>query len=123
MKKLTVEFNAKFRKGNDTFASGLNVIMFTPPVDEDYWIFRVVLNKKGQAIQCFPKFGVIGCGFAQEKKDWNTNMPIDVSDTRLYDHIKVNKGDKNISRADCLRAIHMLKAAVDEWKKKPDGWE
>jgi len=60
-----VEFNTKFHRAEDTMAYGKSLVMFTPPVGEDYWLFRVKLFKD-QAIIGFPKFGTIGIGFAIE---------------------------------------------------------
>jgi len=109
--KLKLEVNEKFAKANDTILVGNgSSIMITPPLDEDYWCFRVKL-KYGQAIVAFPKFGTIGCGFAKED-DWNTNLPIRCEAKEIYDHIKHNKKYKGITRAQCLEAIQMIQAVA-----------
>lgn len=92
--------------------------MVTPPLDENFWIMRVKLSKK-QAIVCFPKFGVIGCGFQHEGDDWNTNLPIgrQVTPEAMYEHIKCNKGDDSISKEDCIAAIRLLEKAVRDLEK------
>ena len=51
-------------------AKGRGVAMITPPIDEDYWAYRVRLSDT-QSIVGFPKFGTVGIGFAVEE-DWNT---------------------------------------------------
>ncbi len=97
-------------------------IMITPPVNEDYWYFRVRLNKAGQAIVGFPKFGGIGIGFAQEE-DWNSNLPFACAAPYIYKHIRYNKGSRNIAKATCISAIEMVREAArrftnlsdDEW--------
>ena len=65
MSNLQVEINANFVKANDSIQLDSTVLMITPPLDEDYWLFRVKLYED-QAIVGFPKFGTIGIGFAQE---------------------------------------------------------
>ena len=104
--KLCVEFNPKFQRAHDTVGS----LIITPPIDEDYWIARAVLFKD-QAIQCFPKFYTVGCGFAQEE-DWNTNLPLQVPAQELYQHIKHNKKYEEITEDMCLQAIRILQAAL-----------
>lgn len=73
------------------------------------WVARVVLHKD-QAIVCFPKFGTIGCGFAQEE-DWNTNLPIRCGAEEIYQHIKHNKKYEEITDEMCLEAIRALQVA------------
>ncbi|TDB86445.1 hypothetical protein E1264_17760 [Actinomadura sp. KC216] len=86
--------------------------MLTPAIDEDYWLYRVKLSER-QAIVGFPKFGLIGIGFAVEE-DWNTNLPSGCDAEQIYEHIAHNKGDDSISREDCLSAIRMIQDAVRE---------
>lgn len=108
-----IEVNTTFVKADD--ATNLNsnqVLMITPPLDERYWAFRVQL-KHGQSIVVFPKFGLLGCGFAVEK-DWNTNLPINCEAEEIYAHIKHNKGHKDISRAECLAAIKDLQEFIKD---------
>lgn len=107
---MQVEMNRDFVKAGDTFTNGLEVLMITPPLDEDYWAMRVKL-KHGQAIVAFPKFGTIGCGFAKEK-DWNTNLPLmSCTAEEIYAHIKHNKRHRDISDEECLSAIRALQEA------------
>jgi hypothetical protein len=84
--------------------------MITPPIDEEYWAYRVKLGD-AQAIVGFPKFMTIGIGFANEE-DWNTNLPWSCDAEEIYDHIAHNKGDESISREDCVAAIQMIQGAV-----------
>jgi hypothetical protein len=74
-----------------TYTEGDRVILFTPPVGEDYWTYRVGLTE-GQAVIGFPKFGTIGIGFAVEE-DWNTNLPYTQTAEAITDHIWHNHGD------------------------------
>jgi hypothetical protein len=88
-------------------------IMLTPPVSEDYWLFRVRVGN-GQAIVGFPKFRTIGIGFAQEE-DWNTNFPYTCTTEETWEHIKHNKGDAAIADEDCIQAIRMVQDAAREY--------
>ncbi len=88
----------------------------TPPIDEDYWQYRVRLSD-AQAIVGFPKFFSIGIGFAVEE-DWNTNLPYTCGTEEIYEHIEHNKGDDAISREDCLAAIRMVQDAVVAERRK-----
>lgn len=69
-----VEINSRFLEADTTIRVGAGLVMFTPPLDDEYWLFRVKLTDK-QAIVGFPKFGTIGIGFQVEDYDWNTNLP------------------------------------------------
>jgi hypothetical protein len=62
---------------------------------------------RDQAIVCFPKFGLIGCGFALEE-DWNTNLPLGCSAEEIYAHIAHNKKYKHITEDECIAAIKLL---------------
>jgi hypothetical protein len=97
-------------QSNETAVIG--PVLLTPPIDEDYWQFRVRLTDQ-QSIVGFPKFTTIGIGFAVED-DWNTNLPYTCSAEQIYDHIEHNKGDDTISREDCLAAIRLIQAAATE---------
>lgn len=90
-------------------------IMITPPINEDYWYFRVRLNEAGQAIVGFPKFGGIGIGFAQEE-DWNSNLPFPCPAPYIYTHIRHNKGSRSIRRATCIKAIEMVREAARHFR-------
>src|SRR5258708_977625 len=87
-------------KGQPDKTPHIGPVMMTPPIDEDYWAFRVRLSEK-QAIVGFPKFFTVGIGFAREE-DWNTNLAYTCTADEIYDHIAHNKGDDSISRDDCL---------------------
>lgn len=92
-------------------------LAITPPIDEDYWYFRVGLSKT-QAILGFPKFFTsIGIGFAEEE-DWNANLPFQCSAEEIYAHIEHNKGGDAISKEDCIQAIEMIREAARRFK----GW-
>jgi hypothetical protein len=87
-------------------------VVVTPPIDEDYWSYRVMLSDT-QAIVGFPKFGTIGIGFAVED-DWNLNFPYSVETDRIFDHISRNKGDDGISDDDVREAIRLVQQAARE---------
>jgi hypothetical protein len=87
----------------------LGAIM-TPPLDEDFWLLRVPVSDK-QAIVAFPKVGTIGVGF-QHEEDWNTNLPSACGASRIWHHIKHNKGDSGIPDARCKAALELLLDAV-----------
>lgn len=87
-------------------------ILLSPIVDEDYWRYRVVLSDS-QAVLGFPKFDTCGIGFAREE-DWNLNFPYWQSTEKVFNHIKRNKGDDNISDEDCLAAIRLIQEAARE---------
>lgn len=88
-------------------------IMFTPPVDEDYWSYRVVVGEH-QAVVGFPKYSTIGIGFAVEE-DWNTNLPYTCETDKILGHILHNKGSDEIADATVRRAIELIQqAAIDD---------
>jgi hypothetical protein len=103
----TVEFNSRFQPADDTFIIGKSVAMITPPIGQDYWLFRVKLFKE-QAIVGFPKFGTIGIGFAVEDENWNTNLPYSYSPEHIYSHIQENKKYDEITKDDCIEAIALV---------------
>ena len=106
-KKTVIEVNASFAPANDTFeAKGGVLVSITPPLDENYFIARIKLYRD-QAVQIFPKFGTIGCGFAKET-DWNTNLPIACAAEKTADHILHNKKYKKITRKQVIKAITVL---------------
>ena len=106
---MKIEINERFKKQNTDFKIGSQHIMFTPIVDENYFLFRVHLYEN-QYILAFPKFGTIGIGFAQED-DWNTNLPYTCETIEIYNHIKHNKKYKEIKRNEVLKAIELLQVA------------
>ncbi|KKL05764.1 hypothetical protein LCGC14_2602760 [marine sediment metagenome] len=125
MRMLVLEFNDKDLP-NKGIIEGTG-IMITPPIDEDYWYFRVLLSDAGQAIVGFPKFKTIGIGFAQEE-DWSSNLPFACSAAEIYNHIARNKGSNEITEADCVAAIEMVRQAArrfenlsdEEWQSKQE---
>ncbi len=112
MNDLQLEINAKFQQAKDTLQGSGVQIMITPPLDEDYWLFRVKLYED-QAEHGFPKFGVIGVGFAQEE-DRNTNLPSTCEAQQIYDHIKHNKRYEQITDEQCLAAIQLVQEAAQK---------
>lgn len=107
---LTLEIKGQSDKTGTYGTSAGGVMLLTPPIDESYWQYRVMLGER-QAIVGFPKFTTIGIGFAVED-DWNTNLPYTQDAAAIFDHIKHNKGDDGISDDDCLAAIRMIQDAV-----------
>lgn len=106
---VTIEVNRKFQPANnDTPLEGGLMVSITPDINADYFIARVPLFQD-QSIVIFPKFGTIGCGFAQEE-DWNTNLPIRSDAKVIYDHIAKNKKYPEITEEQCIEAIRMLQA-------------
>lgn len=93
---------------NKTVKAGLLAV--APLVNDDYWSYRVKLSDT-QAIVGFPKYLLVGIGFAQEE-DWNTNLPSTCAAEDIYDHIECNKGDDAITREDCIAAIRMIQDAI-----------
>lgn len=85
--------------------------ILTPPIDEDYWTYRVRLSDK-QAVVGFPKFGTVGIGFAVEDYDWNVNLPYQSGTEEIFQHIQKNKGDDAISDDDVREAIRMVQRAA-----------
>ena len=90
-----------------------HLIMMTPPISEDYWLYRVAVGDN-QAIIGFPKFNVIGIGF-QIEEDWNTNLPKSEGAEAILNHIWHNRGKGNDGpefRERCLQAIRMIQTAA-----------
>jgi hypothetical protein len=102
-----VEVNADFKAAN----TGTETFSITPPIEAEYFIARVVLYRD-QAINIFPKFFTVGCGFAIEE-DWNTNLPLATPAEEIYDHIAHNKHYDEITREQCIEAI----CALQKWWK------
>lgn len=127
MKKLVVEYKEGFQPSKDCINTGRGIIMFTPDIDENYWIMRVKvyhdkLLNKDQSIVAFPKFGMIGIGFAIES-DWNTNLPYTVEAERLYKHIRRNKKYGNLRKETCVKAIILLQTACANYEKEKKAKE
>lgn len=110
-----VEINSQFVEQNPQLKIGNGVILFTPPLDDEYWLFRVALSEK-QAVVAFPKFTTFGIGF-QYEEDWNTNLPYQSTAEYIFSHIRQNKADETISDDDCIKAIIMLQNAIIEIDK------
>lgn len=114
--KLVLEINKSLVKEDGILQAGNgSIVMMTPSIDEDYFKYRVRLSEN-QAIHGFPKFTVIGIGFAKEE-DWNTNLPSNCEAEEIYNHIKCNKGDAKITKADCITAIKLIQEAVKKYEK------
>lgn len=79
---LQLDINPAFMEQNPSFTIGNVTLLITPPIDGDYWQFRVKLSDT-QSIVGFPKFGTIGIGFAQEA-DWNTNLPYTCTAAQIF---------------------------------------
>jgi hypothetical protein len=126
--RLKLEVSTKFVEEQTDIATGKatdknrlrlgNAVVLVAPLnlDKDYWQFRVKLGNKGQAIVGFPKFGVIGIGFALET-DWNTNLPSSCDTDEIFNHIAHNKGDNDILDSDVKIAIGMVQKAAKRWAK------
>jgi hypothetical protein len=114
--ELQVEINQKFVKANTDINVGGITLTITPPLDEDYWLFRVKLHED-QAIVAFPKFSTFGVGFAQED-DWNTNLPYQCDAQQIYDHIKHNKKYDEITDEQCIEAIRLIQDAATTFAQK-----
>lgn len=117
MKQMCVEINDKYetdKKKEGIIGGG---ILMTPMAlgTDEYWIYRVVLSPD-QAVIGFPKFSTIGIGF-QKEEDWNTNLPYSCDASEIFEHIRHNKYDKNISDEECIKAIQMIKDAIEYIEK------
>ena len=112
--KLVLEVNQRYIDPEKSkFQLGRATVLVTPPLDEDYWQFRVKVDKD-QAIVGFPKFSSIGIGFSKED-DYNTNLPSDTPTNKLWNHIKRNKYFTSIPDEICIRAIKMVQKAATEF--------
>lgn len=107
--KLVLEQNEKFPWPEYEGSKIRPGIIITPPLSDEYWLFRVKVSKK-QAVIGFPKFFVIGIGFQQEQ-NWNTNLPSSCGTETIYNHIRKNKGSTP-KKSDCLEAIRMIQVAA-----------
>lgn len=108
---MQLEINKNVIKDESAIVGNGNIIMITPAIDENYWIYRVKLYKN-QAIVAFLKFGLIGIGFTIEEEDWNTNLPSQCSSEEIYQHIKCNKKYKQITKKMIIEAIDTIKEQV-----------
>jgi hypothetical protein len=114
MPELTLEVNEKFKEANTEFKVGGGRILITPPLDDDYWAFRVAVSEK-QAIVGFPKFFTIGVGF-QHEEDWNTNLPYQCEADEIFNHISHNKGDDSIPDELCIEAIKLVQEVAAQYQ-------
>ena len=103
-RRKTADRTAMFRGGGGT-------VMVTP-ISPDYWSYRVRLTPK-QSVIGFPKFSTIGIGFAHET-DWNTNLPYQCTAEEIFEHIKHNAGDPDITRDQIIDAIRLIQRAATE---------
>ena len=115
MSEIVVEVNGAFAEANTVFGVGDKggLCMITPPLDEDYWLFRVPVSDR-QAIVGFPKFLTVGVGF-QREEDWNTNLPYTCEAKEIFDHIEHNRGDDSITEETCIAAIEAIQKAATLW--------
>ena len=104
---MTVEVNPHFRPPQSEFGD----VAITPPIDQDFFIARVVLYQD-QAICIFPKFFTIGCGFAKEE-DWNTNLPIRCDAEEIYAHIEHNKFTTRSAASNALKQFACFRIGID----------
>ena len=99
------------RKDGDETAGVTNygnaVLMVTPPLNEDFWMYRVRVSNE-QAVVGFPKFFTTGIGFAVEDEEWNTNLPYVAEPDDIASHIWVNHGP-SLTEADRPLVIHAIK--------------
>lgn len=115
MKKLNLEFRNEFIPTITSHVVGNITMIITPPIDKDYWVFRVKVHKD-QSIVAFPKFGTMGIGFTVES-DWNTNFPYTKNATDIYNHIERNKKYDSIMKETCIEAIEILQRACKYYKE------
>ena len=108
---MEVETKQQERKGE------LGTLAITPPLHETYWSYRVKLFRD-QAILAFPKFFVIGIGFAIEEEDWNTNLPSSCDAEEITDHIWINHKYSEITREQVIEAIKLIQEALAEAESK-----
>ena len=114
---MKIELNPEFVKAKDEFVApdGKARLITTPPLDKDYWLIRVQLSEN-QAIVAFPKFRTLGIGFQIEKASWNTNLPYTFPAKKIYEHIKINKGDASIPDEECIKAIRLIQKFIKDKK-------
>jgi hypothetical protein len=98
------------RKSQPNATVVIGAASISPLVDEDYWEYRVIVGEH-QAVVGFPKYTTIGIGFAVEE-NWNTNLPYSLTTERIWNHIKDNKGEKDIPDEWCIKAIRLIQDAA-----------
>ena len=111
MKKLKLELNNNILDQTRAIIYNSDLFLSSPLVNEDYWLYRVKLVKD-QAIVGFPKFGLLGVGFAIEEEYWNTNLPINCIEVegveKIWNHIKCNKKYPSITKKMGIEAIELI---------------
>lgn len=108
---MKLEINVNRTNKTPRLTQGNTTLLITPPIDENYWSYRVKLFED-QAILGFPKFNVIGIGFAIED-DWNCNLPSSKPASYILNHIWHNKKYKEITKKQCIEAIEMIQAEIN----------
>ena len=103
---MELEVNKNCLDKTTHYVANDNHIMVCPPTSADYWMFRVKLHKD-QAVLGFPKYGLIGVGFAIEK-DWNTNLPTNSGVSSIVNHIKHNRKYKAITDDMIKEAVELI---------------
>lgn len=78
---LEIQINPRAIKDPTRALAGKGILL-CPPIDEDFWLYRVPVSER-QAIVGFPKFCVIGIGF-QHEEDWNRNLPSSCDAVIIY---------------------------------------
>ncbi|MFB7858733.1 hypothetical protein [Rhodococcus qingshengii] len=101
------------RKDQENTTAHVGPVVLAPSTDENYWSHRVRLTD-AQSLVAFPKFRTFGIGFAVEEEVGDRNLPYTCDTEKIYNHIKINVGDEEISREMCIEAIKMLQVAVDQ---------
>lgn len=100
--------------------TGVTTVIMTPPITDDYWMYRVIITDD-QALQGFPKFFTVGIGFAIED-DWNCNLPFSSSAEYIRQHIWHNRGpsipDTPEGVALVIRGIELIQEAVAQDKEE-----
>lgn len=91
------------------------VVIITPDGDDNNWMFRVSLTKT-QSIVGFRKFTTIGIGFAVEDERAYVDLPYIMPAHDIFNHIKINKGDDDISDEACIEAIKVIQAGVTRFR-------
>jgi hypothetical protein len=121
--KLRLEYNDKCEDATGLMLhptdEGGDLFLICPDVGPEYWVFRVKLVKD-QAIVAFPKFGLLGIGFAEEGENWNCNLPIDCRHTdedfaEIWHHIKRNKKYPSITKKMVIEALKLIRKAYDRF--------
>ncbi len=114
--ELKLEINAEHRR-EEPFMAGSTLVEITPPINEEYWRYRVKVSAD-QAVVGFEKFGTVGIGF-QHEEDWNCNLPFTNTAERIYSHIQHNRLDAD--ETVCIRAIQMIQEAVQKTREQNDA--